>query len=57
MFDDACSLGSLKAFAADGLSAASSTDLGFFGFSHCWVFSWVFSRCFLLVVSFMYILL
>ena len=39
------------------LSGSSTLDLDFFGFSHCWVFSWVFGRCFLFVVSFMYILL
>jgi len=36
-------------------SGASSTDWGFFGFSHFWVLSWVFSRCFLLVASFLHI--
>ena len=30
---------------------------GIFGFSHCWAFSWIFGRCFLLVESFMYNLL
>jgi len=38
-------------------SGASSTDLGFFGFSHCWVGFWVVGRCFLFVASFIYILL
>ena len=38
-------------------SGAGSTDLGIFGFSRCWVFSWVFGRWFVLVASFMYIVL
>ena len=38
VFEDVCSWGSLKAFAADGLSLVLlATDFGFFGFSHCWV--------------------
>ena len=36
---------------------ASTTDLSFFAFSDCGVFSWVFGRCFLLVACCLYILL
>jgi len=58
VFDYLCSWGSLKVFCGGWASSgASSTDLRFFSFSDCWVFSWVFGRCFLLVASFFYILL
>ena len=58
MFDNGVSWASFKAFAADGLSLVLLLRIWvLFGFCHCWVLSGVFDRCFLLVASFLYILL